>query len=92
MFVDLDRLSYPSWMPTVDISDECCLVPVDAVVLGVGVFDDGGFVQLSLPAIGFVLLKSGGEVPASLADVHFAALAWNLVDSGAVLRITPVLV
>ena len=61
MFVDLDCLSYPSWMPTVDISDECCLVPVDAVVLGVGVFDDGGFVQLSLPAIGFVLLKSGGR-------------------------------
>ena len=42
--------------------------------------------------MGFVLLESGGEVPAGLADVHFAALAWNLVDSGVVLRITPVFV
>ena len=57
-----------------------------------GVFDDGRFVKLSLPAMGFVFIESGGEIPTSLADVHFATLAWNLVDSGTVLRVTPVLV
>ena len=42
--------------------------------------------------MGFVFVESGGEVPTSLSNVHFASCAGNLVYSRSGIRILPVLV
>ena len=57
------------------------MLPVDFVVLGAGVLDDGRFLQVSSAAMGSVFIESGSEVPTSLADIHFAAFAGDPVDT-----------
>ena len=42
--------------------------------------------------MGFVLVDSGSEVPARLADVHFATLAGNSVHPRSAQGVLPVLV
>ena len=42
--------------------------------------------------MGSVFIESGREVPASLADVHFAALARDLVDTWSAVGVLAVLV
>ena len=41
MFGDFQGFSNASWVPLVDAGDEVSFFPVDDVVLGVGMFDDG---------------------------------------------------
>ena len=76
----------------VDVCDKLCLVPVDLVVCGVRVLDNCRLVVVSPSAVGSVLFKSGGKIPTSLANVHFAALAGDSVDSWSALRFQSVLV
>ena len=49
-------------------------------------------INFSLPAMGSVFIEPGGEVPTSLADVHFATLTRNSVDTRPALGVLPVLV
>ena len=90
--VNLDSFPDATWVPVLDAGDELGLVPVDGVVFGVGVLDDRGLVDVSFPAMGSVFIESGWEVPASLADVHFAALARDLVDTWSAVGVLAVLV
>ena len=90
--VNLDSFPDATWVPVLDAGDELGLVPVDGVVFGVGVLDDRGLVDVSFPAMGSVFIESGREVPASLADVHFAALARDLVDTWSAVGVLAVLV
>ena len=55
-------------------------------------FYDARLVVVTSSAMGLVFAESGGEVPASLTNVHFAACAGNLVNSRSGLRIVSVLV
>ena len=70
MSVDLDSFPDAAWVPVLYAGDEFGLVPVDGVVFGVGVLDDRGLFYVALSAMGSVFIKSGREVPASLADWH----------------------
>ena len=44
-----------------DVGVEDCLLQVDGVVLGVGVFDGGGLFEVTSSAMCFVLVKSGSQ-------------------------------
>ena len=92
MSVDLDSFPDAAWVPVLYAGDEFGLVPVDGVVFGVGVLDDGGLFYVAFPAMGSVFIKSGREVPASLADVHLATLAGDLVDTWSAVGVLAVLV
>ena len=67
-------------------------MPVDLVVLGAGVFDDGGFVEVSSSTMGSVFIEPGSEVPTRLADVYLAAFTRNPVDAWLSLGVLLVLV
>ena len=92
MSVDLDSFPDAAWVPVLDAGDEFGLVPVDGVVFGVGVLDDRGLFYVAFPAMGSVFIKSGREVPASLADVHLATLAGDFVDAWSAMGVLAVLV
>ena len=81
MFEDLNGLPYPAWMPSLDVGDELGIVPQDDVNLLMRVLNDARLVIVTSTAMGFVFVESGGEFPASLTKVHFAACAGNLVYS-----------
>ena len=92
MFDDLDGLSDASGVPCVDGCDELGCLPVDLVVLGVRVLDDGGLLEISSAAVCSVFLQSGGEVAFCFADVHLTALTGDPVDSRSVVWVRFVLV
>ena len=92
MSVYLDGFPDATGVPVLDAGDELGLVPEDGVVFGVGVFDNRGLVEFSFPAMGSVFLESGREVPSSLADVHLAALARDLVDTWSAVGVLAVFV
>ena len=51
-----------------------------------------GLVKVSFLAVGSVFFESGREVPSSLADVHLATLAPDLVDPWSAVGVLSVLV
>ena len=69
MLVDLDGFSDASWVSSVDRNDELCVFPINDVVLGMRVFDNGRFVIVPSASVGNVFFESGGEISASLADI-----------------------
>ena len=54
MSADLDGFSDASWVPSVDRNDELCVFPINDVVLGMRVFDNGRFVIVSSASVGNV--------------------------------------
>lgn len=75
-----------------DGRDEVAVVPVDAVVLLLGVLDNGGFVPVAESLAVLVFLESGVEVAACFPDVHFTAFTGNAVNTWLLVDWVPVLV
>ena len=75
-----------------DGRDEVAVVPVDAVVLLLGVLDNGGFVPVAESLAVFVFLESGVEVAVGSPDVNFAAFTGNTVNTWLLVDWVPVLV
>ena len=92
VLVDLDGLSHPTGMPSLNAGNEFGSTPLDDMIVVMRVFDDPRLVIITLAAMGFVFFESGGEVPASLSDIHFATCAGDLVDTRSGIRIMSVLV
>ena len=89
---NLDGFPHPTGMPPLDVGDELGITPQDDMILVVRVLDDARPVVVTPTAMGFVFAESGGEVPTSLTNVHFAACTGDLVHSRSGIRILPVLV
>lgn len=79
--VNFDGFSDSPGVPVSDVGDEVAVVPVDAVVFLLGMLDDSRSLPVAVALVGLVFLESGVEVAACLSDVHFPAVARNLVDA-----------
>ena len=74
------------------VGNEMGLLPVDLVVFSAGVFYDGRFLEIPPSFVGSVFIESGSEISISLADIHLAAFAGDLVDAWLGLGVLLVLV
>ena len=79
-------------MPLFYVGNETGLLPVDLVVFGAGVLDDGRFLEIPPSSMGSVFIESGSEVSTSLADIHLATFAGDPVNAGLGLGVLFVLV
>ena len=82
MLDNLNGFPDPSGKPVFDVGDEMCRVPLDLVVSGMGVFDNGRFVIFTPSTMGAVFFDPRVEVPAGFPYVGFTAFTRDAVKAG----------
>ena len=58
-------LPHPAWMPSLNVGDELGIVPKDDMILLMRLLDDARLFVVTCGAMGFAVIESGREVPAS---------------------------
>ena len=79
--MDFDGFSDSPGVPVFDVCDELTLVPEDAVIVLLCVFDDGRFFPFAKSVACLVFFEACVQVSAGFSDVYFAAFARYSVDS-----------
>ena len=77
MLEDLDGLSDASGMPCVDGCDELSCLPVDLVVLDLGVLYNGRLLKFSSAVVCSVFFQSRLEIPSCFPDTVYKSNFWS---------------